>query len=81
MYDVHNEVREAFSLDWHNCETYSSDNKNSMIEQRNSLLQKMRSAKGDHKDFGFGCPRHLVDFCAGKRAKEFSVNVEDFVSY
>ena len=31
MYDVSNEVREAFSLDWDNCATYSSDNTNSMI--------------------------------------------------
>ena len=30
-YDVCNEVREAFSLDWDNCVTYSSDNTNSMI--------------------------------------------------
>ena len=38
MYDVCNEVREAFSLDWGNCVKYSSDNKNYMIGQRNSLI-------------------------------------------
>ena len=39
MYDVCNEVRGTFSLDWDNYVT-SSDNANTMIEHRNSLLQK-----------------------------------------
>ena len=47
LYDVRNEVREAFSLDWDHCITYSSDNANSMTGQRNSLLQEMRSVQGD----------------------------------
>ena len=47
LYDVRNEVREAFSLDWDHCITYSSDNANSMTGQRNSLLQKMWSVQGD----------------------------------
>ena len=72
MYDVCNEVREAFLLDWNNCITYSSDNKNSMIGQRNSLLQKIRSAKGDQMIFYVGSR-------AGKGSKELSVNVEDSV--
>ena len=79
MYDVCNKVREAFSLDWDNCVTYSSDNTNSMIGQRNSLLQKIRSAQGDQKIFNVGCPCHLEHLCAVKGAKELSVNVEDFV--
>ena len=41
MHDVCNGVREAFSLDWNNYVTWSSDNTNSMIEVRNSLLQKI----------------------------------------
>ena len=45
MYDVCNEVREAFSLDWGNCVKYSSDNKNSMIGQRNSLLEDTKCAR------------------------------------
>ena len=40
MYDVCNEVRGTFSLDWDNYVTSSSDNANTMIERRNSLLQK-----------------------------------------
>ena len=71
MYDVCNEVREAFSLDCNNCVTYSSDNTNSIIRQRNSLLQKIRSAKGDQKIFDVVCR-------AGKGSKQLSVNVEDF---
>ena len=46
MNDVYNEVRKAFLLDWDNCITYFSDNTNSVIGQRNSLLQKIRSAQG-----------------------------------
>ena len=44
MYDVCNEVKEAFSLDWDNCVTCSSGNKKSVIGQCNCLLQKIRSA-------------------------------------
>ena len=51
MYDVCNEVREAFSLDWDNCETYFSDNTSSILGQRNSLLQKIQSAQGEQKIF------------------------------
>ena len=44
MYDVCNEVNEAFSLDWDNCVTCSSGNKNYVIGQCKCLLQKIRSA-------------------------------------
>ena len=60
MCDMCNEVREAFSLDWDNCVTYSSDNTNSMIGQRNSLLQKIENEQDDRKIFDFGCPCHLA---------------------
>ena len=68
MHDMCSEVREASSLDWNNCGTYASDNKNSTIGQRNSLLQNIRSAKGDQTIFDVGCR-------AGKGSKELSVNV------
>ena len=74
-----NEVKEVFLLDCDNCVTYSSDNTSSMIGQHNSLLQKIRSVQGDQKIFDVGCPYHLAHLCAGKGAKEHSVNVEDFV--
>ena len=79
MCNVCNEVREAFSLDWDNFIVYFSDNTNSMIGKRNSFLQEIRSAQGDQKIFDFDCPYNLAHLCAGKGAKEFSVNVEDFV--
>ena len=41
MYDVCNKAKEAFSLDWDNCLTCSSVNKNSVIGQCNCLLQKI----------------------------------------
>ena len=44
IYDMCNEVKEAFSLDWDNCVTRSSVNKKSLIGQCNCLLQKIRSA-------------------------------------
>ena len=77
MYDVCNKVREAFSLDWDNFVVYSSDNTNSMIGQHNSFLQEIRSAQGGQKVFDLVCPCHLAHMCAGKGAKEFSVNVKE----
>ena len=44
MYDVYNEVEEAFSLDWDNCAMCSSGNKNYVTGQCNCLLQKIQSA-------------------------------------
>ena len=72
MYDVQNEAKEA--LDWDNCIAYSSDNTNSMTEQHNCLLKEIQK-----RIFDIGCPCHVAHFCAGKGAKEISVNVEDFV--
>ena len=51
MHDVCNEVREAFSLDWGNVVTYSSDNTSSMNGQRNRLLEKTQRAQGGQKIF------------------------------
>ena len=52
------EVREAFSLYWDYCVTFSSDNTNSMTGQRNSLLQKIRRAQGNQKIFDVGFSGH-----------------------
>ena len=70
IYDVCNELREAFSLDWDNCITYSSDNTISVIRQRDSLLQKIKIGQGGQNIFDVGCPCHLAHLCVGKRAKE-----------
>ena len=74
MHNICNEVRETFSFEWDDCVTYSFDNTNFMIEKRSSLFQKIRSAQGDQKIFGVGCPCHLVHLCAGKGAKERTFN-------
>ena len=79
MYNMCNEVRKAFSLDWDNCVTYSSDNRNPMIGQLNSLFQNIQIAQGGQKIFDVGCPCHLAHVCAAKGAKELAVNVKDFV--
>ena len=50
-----------------------------MVGARNSLLQKIKSSQGEQKIFDVGCPCHLAHLCAGKGAKELSVNVEDFI--
>ena len=76
IYDVY---KETFSLDWDNCVTYSSDNTNSMIGQRNSLLQETQGVEGDQKIFAVGCLCHLGHMCAGKGDNKLSVNVENFV--
>ena len=76
IYDVY---KETFSLDWDNCVTYSSDNTNSMIGQRNSLLQETQGVEGDQKIFAVGCLCHLGHLCAGKGDNKLSVNVENFV--
>ena len=67
------------SLDWDNCVTYSSDNTNSMIGQRNSLLQEIQGVEGDQKIFAVGCLCHLGHLFAGKGDNKLSVNVENFV--
>ena len=76
IYDVY---KETFSLHWDNCVTYSSDNTNSMIGQRNSLLQETQGVEGDQKIFAVGCLCHLGHLCAGKGDNKLSVNVENFV--
>ena len=40
IYDMFNEVKEVFSLDWDNCIICSSGNKNSVIGQLNAYLRK-----------------------------------------
>ena len=50
-----------------------------MIEQRNSLLQKIPGEEGDQKFLAVGCPCHLAHLCAGKTDSKLSVNVENFV--
>ena len=79
MYGMCNEVREAFSLDWDNCVTHSSDNTNPMIGQLNSLFQNIQIAQGSQKIFDVGWPSHLTHVCAEKGAKELAVTVKDFV--
>ena len=70
MCGVWNEVREAFSLDWDNCGTYSPDNTNSMIGQCNSLVQKIQGEQSDRENFDFDCPCHLTHLWAEKGAKD-----------
>ena len=79
MFETCDTVIESFSLDWSNCVSYSSDNTNSMIGKRNSVLKRITNVQGNQKTFDVGFPYHLAPLCAGKRAKELSVNVEDFV--
>ena len=79
MFETCDTVIKSFSLDWSNCVSYSSDNTNSMIGKRNSVLKRITNVQGNQKTFDVGCPYHLAPLCAGKRAKELSVNVEDFV--
>ena len=69
--------RETFSLDWDNCETYSSDNRNSMTGQHSSLLQKIQGVEGDQKIFAACYLCHLAHLSKGDN--KLTVNVENFV--
>ena len=42
MYDVYNEVKEAFSLDWDNCIMCFSGNNNSVIGQGTAYFRKYK---------------------------------------
>ena len=79
MFETSDTVIKSFSLDRNNYVLYSSDNTNSMIGKRKSLLKRITNVQGNQKTFDVGCPCHLAHLCAGKGAKELSVNVEDFV--
>ena len=79
MFETSDSVIKSFSLDRNNYVLYSSDYTNSMIGKRNSLLKRTTNVQGNQKTFDVGCPCHLAHVCAGKGAKELSVNVEDFV--
>ena len=79
MFETCDTVIKSFSVDLNNCVSYSSDNTNSMIGKRNSLLKRITNVQGNQKTFDVGCPCHLAHLCAGKGGKELSVNVEDFV--
>ena len=79
MFETSDTVIKSFSLDRNNYVLYSSDYTNSMIGKRNSLLKRTTNVQGNQKTFDVGCPCHLAHVCAGKGAKELSVNVEDFV--
>ena len=79
MSETSDTVIKSFSLDRNNYVLYSSDNTNSMIGKRKSLLKRITNVQGNQKTFDVGCPCHLAHLCAGKGAKELSVNVEDFV--
>ena len=81
MFNVCNEVIENSSLDWNKCVTYSSDNTNSMVRCQNSLLNKIKDSQAEQKVFDVGCPCDLAHICDGKEARQFSVNIEDFVIY
>ena len=79
MFETCDTVIKSFSLDWNNCVSYSSDNTNSMIGKRNSLLKRITNVQGNQKTFDVSCPCHLTHLCTDKGAKELSANVRDFV--
>ena len=69
MFNVCNEVIENFSLDWNKCVTYSSDNTNSMVGHKNSLLKKIKDSQAEQKVFDVVCPCRLAHICAAKGAR------------
>ena len=51
MLETCDTVIKSFSLDWSNCVSYSSDNTNSMIGKRNSVLKRITNVQGNQKTF------------------------------
>lgn len=70
MFKTLNEVLEMSKFKWDYWVTYSSDNTNSMIKKRNSLLSKIKASQSDEQNI-FGV--------AQKGAQELSANAEDFM--
>ena len=66
MFETCDNVIKSFSLDWNNCVSYSSDNTNSMIGKRNSVLKRITNVQCNEKTFDVGGPYHLAHLCAGK---------------
>ena len=68
-------------LSWDYCMTYSSDNTNSMVGKKNSLLTKIKNAQQSGQSiFHVGYPYNLAYLCAAKGARELSLNIEDMIS-
>ena len=62
-------------LSWDYCITYSSDNTNSMVGKKNSLLTKIKNTQqSGQRIFHFGYPYNLAYLCAEKEAKELSLH-------
>ena len=69
-----NTIKSA-KLSWDCCITYSSDNTNSMVEKKNSLLTKIKKTQQCGQSiFGVRCHCHLAHLCGEKRTKELSVS-------
>ena len=66
-------------MDWDNCITYSFDNTNFMIGQRNSLLQKIQSTQGGQRIISLVALVIYYICVLRKVAKELFVNSEDLV--
>ena len=73
MINTINNAIKSVKLSWDYCMTYSSDNTNSMVGKKNSLLNKIKNNQQCGQSiFGVGCPCHLAHLCAEKGARELS---------
>ena len=80
MINTINNAIKSVKLSWDYCMTYSSDNTNSMVGKKNSLLNKIKNNQQCGQSiFDVGCPCHLAHLCAEKGAKELSPNLEDMI--
>ena len=62
---------------WAHCIGFASDNCNTMIGVRNSVLTRVRERQPNV--FNIGCICHLADLCAQAGVKKLSVPVDDFL--
>ena len=73
MINTINNAIKSVKLSWDYCMTYSSDNTNSMVGKKNSLLNKIKNNQQCGQSiFDVGCPCHLAHLSAEKGAKELS---------
>lgn len=64
-------------INWNNCVGFASDNCNTMVGSRNSVLSRVRDKQPNV--FSLGCICHLADLCVKAAMKQLSLPVDDLL--
>jgi hypothetical protein len=76
MFNVIDASLKEHSLSWDKCRSYASDNANSMVGSKNSVVSRIKEKQP--LVCPVGCPCHLAALTAQKGAKALTYSVEDF---